>query len=88
VKGPKKLGVRFGHWLTCEEARSLWQSPDQQALKGKRDQAILATLVGCGLRRRELAELQIAHLQRRDNHWAIVDLISKGGHIRTVPVPD
>jgi site-specific recombinase XerD len=88
VKGPKKLGVRFGHWLTCEEARSLLQSPDQHALKGKRDQAILAILVGCGLRRRELAELQIAHLQRRDDHWAIVDLIGKGGHIRTVPVPD
>jgi site-specific recombinase XerD len=88
VKGPKKLGVRFGHWLTCEEAHSLLQSPDQHALKGKRDQAILAILVGCGLRRRELAELEIGHLQRRDDHWAIVDLIGKGGHIRTVPVPD
>jgi CHC2 zinc finger len=31
VKGPKKLGVRFGHWLTCEEARCLWRSPDQNA---------------------------------------------------------
>jgi hypothetical protein len=37
---------------------------------------------------RELAELQIAHSQRRDDHWAIVNLIGKGGHIRTVPVPD
>ena len=27
-------------------------------------------------------------LQRRDEHWAIVDLVGKGGHIRTVPVPD
>jgi hypothetical protein len=32
---------------------------------------MLAMLVGCGLRRRELAELQVAHLQRRDDHPAI-----------------
>jgi hypothetical protein len=27
-------------------------------------------------------------LQQREEHWAIVDLVGKGGHIRTVPVPD
>ena len=30
----------------------------------------------------------VEHLQRREDHWAIVDLIGKGGHIRTVPVPN
>jgi site-specific recombinase XerD len=49
---------------------------------------MLAILLGCGLRRRELADLDFAHLQRREEHWAIVDLVGKGGHIRTVPVPD
>ena len=88
VKGAKKLGVRLGNWLTADEARRLWQSPGTQTLKGKRDQAILATLLGCGLRRRELAELTLDFIQRREDHWAIVDLIGKGGHIRTVPVPD
>jgi site-specific recombinase XerC len=44
-------------------------------------------LLGCGLRRRELTELTIHHFQRREDHWAIVDLIGKGGHVRTVPVP-
>ncbi|HMD83253.1 MAG TPA: tyrosine-type recombinase/integrase [Terriglobia bacterium] len=88
VKGAKKLGVRLGNWLTAEEARRLWQSPGTQTLKGKRDQAILATLLGCGLRRRELAELTLGLIQRREDHWAIVDLVGKGGHIRTVPVPD
>jgi site-specific recombinase XerC len=58
------------------------------ALKAKRDKAILGVLLGCGLRRRELAELELSHLQRREQHWAIVDLIGKGGHIRTVPLPD
>jgi site-specific recombinase XerC len=88
VKGAKKLGVRLGNWLTAEEARRLWQSPDADTLKGKRDRAILAVLLGCGLRRRELADLDFRHLQQREEHWAIVDLVGKGGHIRTVPVPD
>src|SRR5215831_11115851 len=57
-------------------------------LKGKRDRAIIAVLLGCGLRRRELADLTFHHLQRREDHWAIVDLVGKGGHVRTVPVPD
>jgi site-specific recombinase XerD len=88
VKGVKKLGVRLGNWLTVEEARRFLQSPPADTLKGKRDRAILAVLLGCGLRRRELADLEFTHLQQREEHWAIVDLIGKDGHIRTVPVPE
>jgi site-specific recombinase XerD len=88
VKGSKKLGIRLGNWLTVDEARTLWQLPDENTLKGKRDRAILAVLLGCGLRRGELTELTLAHLQRREDHWAIVDLIGKAGHVRTVPMPD
>jgi site-specific recombinase XerD len=88
VKGAKKLGVRLGNWLTTEQARTLWQLPNTETLKGKRDRAILAVLIGCGLRRRELCELTFAHLQRREDHWAFVDLVGKAGHVRTVPVPD
>jgi site-specific recombinase XerD len=88
VKGVKKLGVRLGNWLTAGDARRLWQAPDSHTLKGKRDRAILAVLLGCGLRRRELADLEVEHLQRREEHWAFVDLVGKGGHIRTVAVPD
>ena len=65
VKGVKKLGVRLGNWLTADEARRLWQAPDANTLKGKRDRAILAVLLGCGLRRRELADLDFTHLQQR-----------------------
>ena len=87
VKGAKKLGMRLGNWLTVEEARALWQLPNMYSVKGKRDRAILAVLLGCGLRRRELIDLNLDHMQRREDHWAIVDLVGKGGHIRTVPMP-
>jgi site-specific recombinase XerC len=48
---------------------------------------MLAILFGCGLRRAELACLETDDIQTRQGHWAIVDLIGKGGHIRTVPIP-
>jgi integrase len=44
-------------------------------------------LIGCGLRRREAAALTVDHIQLRDARWAIVDLIGKGGRVRTVPMP-
>jgi site-specific recombinase XerD len=87
VKGVKQLGVRLGNWLTAEEGRALVNAPTSESLRGKRDRAILAALLGCGLRRSELVHLKVEHLQRREEHWAIVDLVGKGGHVRTVPVP-
>src|SRR5262249_34304796 len=69
VKGAKKLGIRLGNWLSASEARALWRSPDAETLKGRRDRAIIAVLLGCGLRRRELADLTFDHLQRREDHW-------------------
>src|SRR5277367_1974939 len=88
VKGAKKLGTRLGNWLTCAQGRRLLDAPNRDETKGKRDHAILAILLGCGLRRAELIALKLTHLQQRDDHWAIVDMIGKGGHVRTVPVPD
>ena len=88
VKGAKKLGVRVGNWLVANDARALWELPDRKTLKGKRDRAILSVLLACGLRRGEIAALNVGDIQRREDHWAIVDLAGKGGHVRTVPVPD
>jgi integrase len=88
VKGVKKLGVRLGNWLTAEQGQALWQAPDHQLLKGKRDRALLALLLACGLRRHEAVALRLDHLQQREVHWAIVDLVGEGGLVRTVPVPD
>lgn len=87
-QGREEVGVRLGNWLTADQGAVLWQTPDKETLKGKRDRALLSLLLACGLRRHEVAELTADHLQQREGHWAIVDLSGKGGHVRTVPVPD
>jgi site-specific recombinase XerD len=87
VKGVKKIGVRLGNWLTAEQSQRLWQVPDGERLKEKRDRALLAVLLACGLRRHEAVELNFGHIQRREEHWAIVDMKGKAGHTRTIPMP-
>ncbi|HEX4169468.1 MAG TPA: hypothetical protein VHZ55_28740 [Bryobacteraceae bacterium] len=38
----------------------------------------MAILVACGLRRHEAVELNVSHLQQREEHWAIIDMIGQG----------
>jgi integrase len=87
VRGEKQQGVRAGNWLTKKQAEDLINSPDTSTMKGKRDRAILAVLIGCGLRREEVARLSLDHIQQRDGRWCVVDLVGKHGRIRTVPMP-
>jgi len=87
VKGVKSAGVRVGNWLSLREAQALVHAPDVTRPKGLRDRAMLAVLIGCGLRRSEVAALTFSHVQQRDGRWCIVDLIGKHGRVRTVPMP-
>ena len=87
VKGAKSKGVRVGNWLSLRQAQSLLNAPDTTAKKGLRDRAMLAILLGCGLRRSEVAALTLVHIQQRDNRWCIIDLLGKHGRVRTVPMP-
>ena len=48
---------------------------------------MVAMLIGCGLRRAELLALRVESIQQREEHWVIADLVGKGGHVRTVPIP-
>ncbi|PYT24961.1 MAG: hypothetical protein DMG57_26825 [Acidobacteria bacterium] len=77
VKGVKKIGVRLGNWLTPEQSQRLWNAPDSQTLKGKRDRALLAVLLACGLRRHEAVNLVFGHVQQREEHWVIA--LHRGG---------
>ena len=66
VKGAKKLGVRLGNWLTAEQSRALLKAPSGETLKGIRDRAVLALLLGCGLRRAEQAKVDVRDFQQRE----------------------
>jgi site-specific recombinase XerD len=87
VKGVKQLGFRTGNWLNREQARSLLEVADGEGLRSIRDVAMISILLGCGLRRAELSALRKEDIQVRQGHWAIVDLVGKCKHVRTVPMP-
>ena len=87
VKGVRRIGVRVGNWLTAEQGKQLLAGVERGSLRGKRNYAMLAMLIGCGLRRAELLALRVDSIQLREEHWVIADFLGKAGHIRTVPVP-
>jgi len=94
VKGVKQEGVRAGNWLTKEEAEKLvntpvtrWRQEEIPVMKAVRDQAILAVMIGTGLRRSEVAGLTWEMIQQRDGRWAIIDLVGKRGRVRSVGIP-
>jgi site-specific recombinase XerD len=86
ANGVASKGVRAGNWLTKQQAEQLLNTPDVATLKGIRDRAILAVLIGAGLRRSEVVSLQPSHIQQREGRWVIVDIIGKGNRVRSVPI--
>jgi site-specific recombinase XerD len=87
VKGAKRLGVRVGNWLTVEQAKKLLAVHSGKQLRDLRNHAVLAMLLGCGLRRAELVAVKIEDFELREEHWVLADLVGKGRHMRTIPVP-
>jgi site-specific recombinase XerD len=88
VKGARAEGRRTGNWLTREEAQGWLGAPDKRTMRGRRDRALLAVLIGCGLRRSEAAGLSFGHVQQRDGRWVLVDLVGKRDKVRSVPMPN
>jgi integrase len=87
IKGVTMKGVRLRNWLSVQQAQALLNAPDASTNKGLRDRAILSVLLGCGLRRSEVASITFRHIQQRDARWCIEDLVGKHGRVRTVPMP-
>ena len=73
VKGAKRLGIRIGNWLSVEQAKDLLRATVVETARGKRDRAILALLIACGLRRAELVGLKKDDFQLREDtgFWRI-----------------
>ena len=89
VKGAKKLGVRLGNWAHVRGSPSLPGSRlPQTRSKERGTERFSPFCLAADSDAANWADLDFAHLQQREEHWAIVDLVGKGGHIRTVPVPE
>jgi site-specific recombinase XerD len=65
VKGVRRLGVRIGNWLTVEHGKWLLEATGADTLREKRNHAMLSLLIGCGLRRAELLDLQMNSILTR-----------------------
>lgn len=87
IKGVRSAGIRSGNWLNRSQAQALINAPDITRLKGLRDRAILAVMIGSGLRRSEVANLTFEYIRLREGRWVIVDLMGKGNRVRSVPIP-
>jgi site-specific recombinase XerD len=87
VKGIQRRGVRAGNWLDKRQTEALIAAPDSSTALAIRDRAILACLIGAGLRRSECASLTVEHFQQRESRWVIVDIIGKRNKARTIPIP-
>lgn len=68
VKGVKALGTRLGNWLNADQAKLLLVKADGKDLRNIRDLAMVAVLLGCGLRRAELSALRVEDMQNRQGH--------------------
>jgi site-specific recombinase XerD len=87
VRGDKSQSTRTGMWVGKAELDRILCVPDRKTLRGKRDFAMLAVLFSTGLRRNELVGLPVAALKQRDGQWGLIDLVGKGGKLRSVPLP-
>jgi integrase len=87
LKPGKSHRTRMGLWLTISQVERLLSLPDRSTLMGRRDVCILGVMLGCGLRRSEVAELAWECYQSREGRMCFVDLKGKGDKRRTVPVP-
>jgi integrase/recombinase XerD len=78
----KKKETEF---LTEEEAQAMLRVPDRRTLQGKRDYAILLTLLTTGLRKAEVCSLKVGYLKTYRNQ-AVIDIIGKGRKFRRIPL--
>ena len=75
----RRLGGRIGNWLTPPQGNLLLERSDIATLRGKRNDAILAMLIACGLRRGAPLSLAMDSIQVRQEHWVIADMKGRGG---------
>jgi integrase/recombinase XerD len=90
VKGVKRPAVESYEGKTPaigdHQARELLDAPDGSSLKGKRDRAILATLLYHALRRDELCKLKVKDFKQERRGVPHMKISGKGGKTRYLPL--
>jgi site-specific recombinase XerD len=90
VKGVKRPPIESYEGKTPvlgdNQARTLLDAPEGVSLKGKRDRAILATLLYHALRREELCKLTVKDFKHERRGVAHLKISGKGGKTRYVPL--
>lgn len=86
IRGAKSRGTRAGNWIDLGAARLIVEESGRGE-QGTRNAAMVALMLGCGIRREELVRLDWSQYQARAGRMCLVDIRGKGGRIRTVPVP-
>ncbi|MGO9443876.1 MAG: tyrosine-type recombinase/integrase [Thiobacillaceae bacterium] len=90
VKGVKRPPVESYEGKTPalgdHQARKLLDAPEGDTLKGKRDRALLATLLYHALRRDELCRLKVKDFRHERRGVAHLKIHGKGGKPRYVPL--
>jgi len=90
VKGVKRPTVEGYQGKTPvlgdHQARGLLDAPHNASLKGKRDRAILATLLYHALRREELCKLKVKDFKHERRGVAHLQVSGKSGKTRYIPL--
>ena len=87
IKSKRVHGIRTGRWLTSAQCGALLQSIPRDTAQGHRDGAVIALLLGCGLRRSEATALRMDHVQRHNGRIMLTNITGKGDRVRSVLVP-
>lgn len=76
---------REPEFLTDEEAQAILRVPDRRTLQGKRDYAILLTLLTTGLRKSEICNIRVREIKTYRNQ-PVLDVMGKGQKFRRIPL--
>lgn len=85
IKGIPVRGQKLGRWLTLDQVKEMLRAA-AIGDSGKRDAALVALMVGCGLRRAEVCSIAWEDVQRREDRM-LVEVVGKGDKKRIVPIP-
>lgn len=83
IKKRRALKKKETEFLTEEEAQAMLRVPDRRTLQGKRDYAILLTLLTTGLRKAEICSLRVGDIKTYRNQ-PVIDVVGKGKRFRRV----